>query len=326
MQRMSARFPLLVVHGSAAALLAACGGASRGPASAPTPGESRPPAPSTPSAATPAPVPNAPRGPSVAARYSSGTQRYAVVTNAEVVLAAEGAPPESDSLVTRAFVTYVLGGGGVGQSVGGAVDSVFVSSRRSPTASQAVTVALPFSGTLTASGVRFAGEPSGDSTATVTVPVVPTGPAAAACGRGSTDALLSVARELLVALPPSVAEGTAWRDSSTTTSCRGNVPFTTTTVHDYRVARLELDSAGARTATVERTTRSTITGQGSGGSVGATVVGTGTGQGRLTFDLAAGRYLGGEINSAADLTVNADGRPQRLTQRGTTRVTLVPVP
>jgi hypothetical protein len=259
----------------------------------------------------------------VAARYGSGTYRYAVVTAAQVSLASDSAaPPETDSLVTRSYLTYVLGGGGAGQSVGGAVDSLFVTSRRSPAASQAVTVAMPFSGTLTTSGVRLAGETRTDSAATTAVPVVPGLPPS--CLPGSTDALLGVARDLLVALPPTIAEGAAWRDSSTATSCRGNVPLTVGTVHDYRVAALTTDSLGAQTATVERTTRSTIAGQGSGGSLGTTVAGTGSAQGRLVFDLAAGRYTGGDINSAADLTVSAGGRTQRLTQRSTTRIALVP--
>ncbi|CAA9310712.1 MAG: hypothetical protein AVDCRST_MAG11-1468, partial [uncultured Gemmatimonadaceae bacterium] len=165
------------------------------------------------------------------------------------------------------------------------------------------------------SGVRMAG----DSTAAPAAPL--------ACARAGSDALLGVARDLLVALPLTLAEGAIWRDSTSATSCRGNVPLTTSTVHEYRVARVAADSAtGARTATVERRSRATIAGQGAGGSVGTTVVGTGSGQARLTFDLAAGRYEGGELTSAAELTVTTAAGVQTLRQRGTTRVTRVPSP
>jgi hypothetical protein len=95
-------------------------------------------------------------------------------------------------------------------------------------------------------------------------------------------------------------------------------------VHEYRVAEIVADSAGTpREAVVERTSRSTIAGEGAGGSAGTTVAGTGAARARLTFDLAAGRYTGGAINSATDLTVNVNGRAQRLTQRAATRVTVV---
>jgi hypothetical protein len=220
-----------------------------------------------------------------------------------------GAPPETDSLLTRSYVTYVLGGGGAGQSVGGAVDSAFVTSRRAPATSQAVTVAVPFTGTLTTAGVRFAGDSAAPPLR---------------CAPGAADALLGVAREVLFALPPTLAAGSVWQDSSSTTTCRGNVPLTTRSVHEYRVADLAADSTGApREAVVERTTRTAIAGQGAGGSAGTTVAGTGIARGRLTFDLAAGRYTGGAINSATDLTVNVNGRAQRLTQRAATRVTVV---
>jgi hypothetical protein len=301
---MRVRLRSLVALANAAALLSACRGPTRGPAPAPPPTDDRP----VPEAPAPAPVESArPLGPSVAVSYSSGTQRYLAVTTAVVQVAADGMPPESDSLTTRAYVTYVLGGGGVGQSVGGAVDSVFVTSRRSPAASQAVTTALPFSGTVTGTGVRL---------------TTPPGAAAATCTAASTDAVLGVARDLLVALPPSLTQGAAWRDSSVVTACRGNVPTTSSTVHEYRVTQV-VDTGPARTATVERTSRAAVSGQGSGGSAGTTITGTATAQARFTFDLATGRYAGGEITSASDLTVTDAGRTQRLTQRGVTRVSTV---
>jgi hypothetical protein len=308
---MRAFTPLRPVLVSAAILAAAgCAGAGRAPAPAPTP--ATPGGPATPGRDEPATRPVEavpPRGPSVAFGYASGTRRYAVTTTATVEVAAPGAPVESDSLVTRTYITYVLGGGGTGQTVGGAIDSVFVTSRRLPAASQAVTTAVPFSGTLTTSGVQLAPEP-GDP---------------ARCAAGAPDALLGVARELLVALPPSIGEGAAWRDSSVTTTCRGNVPITARTVHEYRVARVADDTSG-RTAIVERTSRTAIAGEGSGGSSGTTITGTAAAEGRFTLDLAAGSYQSGEITSTTDLTATVDGRPQRLTQRGVTRVVLVGAP
>jgi hypothetical protein len=297
--------PLLGLAG-AVLLLAGCAGGARGPSPEPTPPVDRPGTPGDRPAAVPVEA-NAPRGPSVAFAYSSGTRRYAVVTTALVQLAADGALPETDSLETRAYVTYVLGGGGAGQSVGGAIDSVFVTSRRAPATSQAVTTALPFGGTLTASGVQLA-----------TANIAPT-----RCGPGVVDPLVGVARDLVVALPAAIAEGAAWRDSSATATCRGNVLTTASTVHEYRVTRLAED-AGGRTATIERVSRSSITGQGSGGSAGTTLTGTGTAQARFTFDLADGSYRDGEITSATDLAVTADGRAQQLTQRAVTRVALQP--
>jgi len=299
------RHPLLLAACLTAA--AACARSAPAPAPAPTPAPATTPPAVGGDTATRVTVPAvAVLGPTAAFGYTSGTQRYAVVTTAAVELA-DSTTVQADTLLTRTYVTYVLGGGGVGQSVGGAVDSVFVTSRRSPAASQAVTTALPFSGTVTGTGVRL---------------TTPPGAAAAACTAASTDAVLGVARDLLVALPPSLTQGAAWRDSSVVTACRGNVPTTSSTVHEYRVTQV-VDTGPARTATVERTSRTAVSGQGSGGSAGTTITGTATAQGRFTFDLAAGRYAGGEISSASDLAVTDAGRTQRLTQRGVTRVSTV---
>jgi hypothetical protein len=287
-----------------ATLVAACGGAGPSPDPAPRPA-GRPTATGRDSTAQPL-VPTPGSGASASFGYSSGTQRYAVVSTAEVQLAGDTGGVAMDSLVTRSYLTVVLGGGGAGQSVGGAIDSVFVTSRRSPTASQGITTGVPFSGTLTPSGVRFASD---------TVPPP-------RCGPASTDALLAVARDLIVALPPALVEGATWRDSTSTVTCRGNVPTTVSTVSDYRVTRVS-DEAGARAATVERTSRSAIVGQGASGGASTTLNGTSTAQGRFTFDATAGRYTGGEVTSAAEIAVNVNGRPQRLTQRGTTRISLV---
>jgi hypothetical protein len=220
-----------------------------------------------------------PTGPAVAARYRSGTQRYAVVTAAYVELAQDGgALPETDSLLTRSYVTYVLGGGGAGQSVGGAVDSAFVTSRRAPATSQAVTVAVPFTGTLTTAGVRFAGDSAAPPLR---------------CAPGAADALLGVAREVLFALPPTLAAGSVWQDSSSATTCRGNVPLTTRSVHEYRVADSppEQHAAAPRGGGGSAPPASAIAGPGRRAAARAPPSrGTGIARGRLTFEPRAGRY------------------------------------
>lgn len=127
--------------------------------------------------------------------------------------------------------------------------------------------------------------------------------------RSGCDSALSpiaaTARELLIPVPPSFTDSTAWQDSTSTTICRDGIPVTTVAVHHYRVAgQATFDS----TAAVQLTRTSTLTIAGSGTPRYRTdgtfsITGTGTSSGTFYLDPHAGTLLGGSENGDADITV-----------------------
>jgi hypothetical protein len=140
--------------------------------------------------------------------------------------------------------------------------------------------------------------------------------------RSAPDApLLTLARDLLIPLAPSLAPGTEWRDTVVTSICRAGVPVTTQSVHSYRVAG-PAERDGTPALRVTRTTALTLQGSVMRDSQTVTIAGTGSGNAELFLDAAGGRYLGGTEESRLELGVTNGVQTRRFVQEARTETRL----
>ena len=277
------------------ALAGACAGGGGGrvePAPAPAP---------RPSAATP--VPAAAR--TTAFAYEPGTYRYEVRTDA--VVERPDARDERETVGAVAQLSYTLARQPRGLAVTGQVESYAVTAGQRVTAGEVdagLAAPLPFRGTVDAGGVRIATE----------------GTLGQRCD-GPFGPALTAARETLVRFPPSLVAGTRWADTTSTLTCRGDVPATLQTIARYDVVG-RADFAGTSAIHVRRQTSTSLDGRGVASGRPLTISGTGTGTSSLYVDPARGRLLGSIGESRTTLTVRIDNLTQQFVQRATQRVTL----
>ena len=313
--RSAAPVPPLAVGGRArgAALLVSllAGGVASGCT------RSRAPEPEAPAPARPAPGAPSAR-PAEAGRgradfaYAPGTYRYQVVSEASVELlrdsAASAAPRQGslvDTLTSTIHITYQIAGDGAPRLTG-SVDSFTVQSTGLvPTGQRALAAPLPFAATLS-DGRRPATFEAHPDTACAAPDV----------------ALLAVARDLLLPAPASLAPGTVWSDTITSTVCRAGIPVTARTVRSYRVVGPAMrDSVQA--VQLRRETTLTMTGGGTPRGDTVTVTGTGRGSGELFVEPAAGHYLGGAEETTVELMVSNRTQTRRFVQRSRQETRLV---
>jgi hypothetical protein len=270
---------------AAALILAAACAPARSPAPAPSP---------TPDA--PASGAAAPAAPSWEFRYAPGTRRYRVESEATVELRSDSSHRQAP-IRTSGRVTIALSGvAGQPLALSATVDDYDVERGDAiPEGDGALPRRASLRGTLSTTGE-------------LTVPAAPR----EACD--PADALVAAARELLVAVPPSLAPGTRWSDSASTTLCRGGVPVTTGIVRDYEVdGRERVDGTDA--IRVRRRDRFTLAGASAVPGRTMVVSGRGTGTATLWFDPAGGRYLGMTWESDAELSVRAGRQSSNFRQR-----------
>jgi hypothetical protein len=256
--------------------------------------------------AEPAPRPAA-EPPVVASfAYAPGTYRYQVANDA-VIERTDGTDPRRDQITTATYLTYTLGGSGVQRRIAGTVDSFTVvgGPAGGPATARPLPKPLHFRGILdqTQGRVTFTAVPPTDC-------------------RTPAGALLVLARELLAALPPTVRSGLAWRDSSTASVCRGDIPLTSHTTHRYEVAG-SATFAGVPAVRVRRTSESTVDGTAVRAGQPVSIAARGTGEADLFFDAGAGRFLGGTGESTTDFTIVSGGATQRFRQAVRQRTSLV---
>jgi hypothetical protein len=297
-----------------AAILSGC---ARRPASEP-PAPSRPPAAPVADTAGVTPESINRRGDFA---YAPGEYRYEVASETSVEMLADSTGGETarseasgiplvDTVTTLVHLTYrieqpspALPDGGEQQAVTGTVDSFTVrSAGLVPTGERPLPAPLSFRATLAGGRTPTQFEATPDT----------------ACAAPDA-ALLALARDFLLPLPISLAPGSEWRDTVTTTTCRAGIPVTTESIHSYRVVgSVARDSIQALRVT--RESAITVQGQGFPREQTVTVAGTGQGSGELFLDAAAGRYLGGAVESRVELTVTNGVQTKRFLQRATQQI------
>jgi hypothetical protein len=225
-------------------------------------------------------VPSAPR-------YVAGRAAYRIASRATVVVAGDSA--HHDTVSTQAVVRYESRWTGAGFEVNGSVVA-------------GTGAAVPFSATV--------------DTATAHVRM---GSDSVSCPAPNSAALATV-RELLAGGPRSLVPGATWTDTVMTSTCRGEIPVTTTAVRHFTVT-----SDGAAIL-VAHTTSAELAGTTTKGGVRIELTGHGDGRANQRYQPQTGRLLDGLSTVDVDLRVGAAGHPVALTQHAETRVTPADAP
>jgi hypothetical protein len=235
--------------------------------------------------------------------YTEGTSRYDLDQMTTIVVGTDGGAAAEDSLRTIAGLTLSV----TGAATTITIDSMVITSVRD---------------TLTP--VRQLSAP-----VVVQAPILPT----VQQGSDSTalfstcDSMEEAARVLAgdvhVPIPVAVARAQTWRDSTTSTLCRGGIPLTVTRVSDFQISDVR-SSGDSTVATVQRHTVLTLTGSGLQGSRRITVRGDGTSETVFTYDLRGGRFLGSSGQSELRLGFETIQQTEQVVQRSTSSVRLRP--
>src|SRR5690606_24630245 len=145
--------------------------------------------------------------------------RLVLESRAAVTVAGDTAEAR-DTVVTTMHATLRVDEGAPPRRLSGTIDSVAIrSGDRIPATPPGLPLPIELEGAVDGGAVSLP------------VPVAP----ADGCASPATPAaaLLATAREMLPSVPSRLATGARWTDSVTTTTCRGGVLLSTTTVHDY---------------------------------------------------------------------------------------------
>jgi hypothetical protein len=140
-----------------------------------------------------------------------------------------------------------------------------------------------------------------------------TSPDTASCG-SPAGTLLAIARDLMVGVPNSVSVGSRWADTTTSTSCRGDIPITLTSIRSHTVEGTAVKD-GVLVLRVRRETSTEIVGTGTRRVQTTSVTGRGQGWSELLLDPESGHYLGGHGESTLELTFDAASRRMTFRQR-----------
>lgn len=269
---------------------------------------SSPPAPRAPEV-TPQPAPTTapPPAPPWSFRYAPGEYLYDFASTARI-RALDDTANATDSIGTSALLTYRIAAEGDRLLVSGRVDSFTV-----------------------ASGARIGAGLPGDSTsipaATFSGSLSPRGEIleftaidSTGCG-AATGAMVAMARSLFVAVPPALAPGATWEDTTSATVCRGGLPVTTTAVRRYRVRGLER-VGGGYVVEVTRDSEIQVAGSRTSGTRLLRVSGRGNARATLTLDPITGRLLTERGTSRTQLQFESGAAVQSFVQEVGHRVQL----
>jgi hypothetical protein len=242
-------------------------------------------------------------------QLSAGRWRYQLHDEAFVALARDTA---GQRVPVRSSATYTLALEQTGDSLSllGAIDTfaVVTDSRMAQPPRQGGH--LRFTGVLSAHGRVGAFR----------------GGAVTSCSAG-VDPLIAHAQELFVQLPPTITPGTRWQDTVETTTCRGDMPVTATTVRSFRA--VEPASWNQLSAIrVEQSSATTIRGNGttSEAARSMSVAGQGSGSGTLLLHPTTGMVLSARLTSHTSLDVTTARGSFPFTQDLTTTIELHPTP
>ena len=227
--------------------------------------------------------------------YTAGRYRYVLRNDATIETLASNT---MDSVSSRAYLTYDLTPEGDGMLITGTIDSFTVNAGDSiPLPLHDMSFPIAFDGRMDRSG-RIQEFSSPDTSS---------------CG-SAAGALLGIARELLIAVPSELTIGLEWRDSTSTTSCRGDIPMTVTTTRHHRLEEL-IDSAGIPLLRIARQTDVVMSGMGTRPVQATTVSGTGSGSMELLIEPTTGTFRHAVGESLTTLTFDAASRRETFLQR-----------
>ncbi|MGH7647182.1 MAG: hypothetical protein ACREND_03620 [Gemmatimonadaceae bacterium] len=243
-------------------------------------------------------------------RRGTGSWRYRIESNATVVLASDSTQP---SAPIRSTAIYSLGvdtiGGGAGFRITGRVDSMTLSAGGRVPSRPPDSTASEFSAQLdTVSGLTD---------------VAMGGAERAACA-GGVDPFVAAGLALFVSAPPNVQQGAVWRDSTATTTCRGNVAVVSKLQRTFEL----VDTAawnGQSVLRVNVTATSAIAGEGLASAAGdsISVSGTGTSKGTLLIDPASLMPVSSTTTGTSAVTVHSRQTTLPFKQQVTETVTLL---
>ena len=233
-----------------------------------------------------------------------GSVRYEIRSSTVIELAGDSVP--GDSLTTAMVVSLFLADSADVLEVTGTIDSLQVMrGTRITTTDSAPPLPIPLVGVLDRQGGVVHLDHAmalSDSLCAATL-----------------DPLISTARDLFVRLPERLTSGATWQDTTQTTSCRGRIPITTTTVATYNVLG-EQAVAGRPLVAIARSTTLTVEGGSEQHGRSATVQGTGMGNGTLLIDPRTAALVEGRTESTVTVTFEAGMLRQSFTQRGTQEI------
>ena len=217
-----------------------------------------------------------------------------------IELAGDSIP--GDSLATTMVVSLLLADSAGVLSVTGTIDSLSVArGARITTADSTPPLPIPLRGTVDRRGGVIH---LGDST----------GAPDSLCAT-AFDPLVAATRDLFVRLPERLTSGASWQDTTRTTSCRGRIPITTTTVATYNVLG-EQAVGGRALLAITRATTISLAGGGEQYGRSAAVQGSGTGTGTLLFDPGTAALVDAQSQSTVTVTFEAGMLRQTFTQYG----------
>ena len=235
-----------------------------------------------------------------APRYAAGRGAYEVTSITILTHTVAGAP-RTDTLTTRSIVHDDARWNARGLEVTGSVVSrVLSASGGVDSMAPVILDPVPFTATVdtASSRVEFV---SDSAAATVQ-----------SCPTPNTEAL-AAARDLLTAIPRSLAPGATWTDSLVATACRGRFPVRSLAVRRFQVAleRAPSNPEGV-VIVVAHTTEARV--------AGADLTGTRHAAARQQYDALTGQLLSGRVTSDLDLTVASPDDARHVHEHAETTV------
>jgi hypothetical protein len=138
-------------------------------------------------------------------------------------------------------------------------------------------------------------------------------------------ALAMRAQQIIPRLPSHLNAGDHWRDSTTTSGCRGAIAAESQIISNYVVVG---DSTfdHIRAVQVHRTDSLSASGEGTDGQHRIMVSATGTGSADLFLDTSAGRFVGSQGQQTSLLRVTTSGRVVQFAQHVSESVAITALP
>lgn len=252
--------------------------------------EPRPPAPAAPHEH------QAPAAPFVPPRFAVGRGAYEVTSTATIQFVGDSSV-RPDTLQTSVVIHYDASWTRTGLDFTGSVQSrVTAASARMQQAVGESLDPVPFRATV--------------DTATSTVQLVGDSTEAIACPSPHAGAL-ATARQYLVSVPRTLAPGATWTDTTVSTTCRGEIPVTTTAIRRFTVA-LEHPPSGPATIVVSHLSTLTMRGEVAHRGRQVSLTGTGTRQFEDRYDAFTGLLKNRAATMDMDLNVGVAGAPSTL--------------